>query len=55
MNSSIQPINAKESLHAEVTNQTSEKKDTVSPKAQSGVTQTIRSSASGFFSPMRQA
>ncbi|WP_156801122.1 hypothetical protein [Desulfitobacterium dichloroeliminans] len=55
MSSSKQPINAKEGLHAEVTNKTSGEKETVSRKTQSGVIQAIRSSTGGFFSPVRQA
>lgn len=53
--SSKQPINAKEGFHAEAANKTSGEKETVSRKIQSRITQTIRSSAGGFFSPMRQA
>ena len=54
MNSSIQTINTKEGLHADAISKTAPKKRTDSRKNQTDITQTIRSSAGGFFSSVRQ-
>jgi hypothetical protein len=53
MNSSKQPIKTKEGFHAETISKTAPEKRIDSRKTQTGITQTIRSSADGFFSPVR--
>jgi hypothetical protein len=51
--SSNRPIKAKEDFHAKATFKTAAEKRTASRKTQSGIIQTIRSSAGGLFSPVR--